>query len=152
MQKLNEITLPVQSSKSKISYSMIEDQMTWRKPNGKSIRYPFLSNAKVVCSFVQSLSELRQNFSDSISFLTGLQKTAHRALFQSADGKINMGLWFNDPDIDIYDICWFNTIAIAMEKSLQKNEGFISVDEELNTKSCYVELHRNGWLKCFLNS
>ena len=61
-----------------------------------------------------------------------------------------MGLWFSDPDINIYDICWFNTIAIAMEKSLQKNEGLIYVDEELNIKSCYVELHRNGSLKCFL--
>ena len=73
-----------------------------------------------------------------------LKGTDHRILFQSADGSINMGVCFNDPDIDIYDIYWFNEVAIQMTHSLGANEGLISIDEELQTRSCYVELHRNG--------
>ena len=37
-------------------------------------------------------------------------------------------------------------MAGAMENSLIANEGLISIDKELKTYSCYVELHR----KCFL--
>ena len=73
-----------------------------------------------------------------------MKNTTDRVLLQNAGGNINMGLWFNDPDIDIYDICLFNTISTAMEKSLRRKEGLICVDKDLNTKSCYVELHRNG--------
>ena len=75
-----------------------------------------------------------------------MKGTDHRVLFQSADGSINMGVCFNDPDMQIYDIYWFNEIAQEMTRSLIKNEGLISVDEELQTRSCYVELHRNGEL------
>ena len=55
-----------------------------------------------------------------------------------------MGVWFDDPDIEIEDIYWYNLLAKQIKKSLRKNEGFISVDREYKTKSCYVELHRNG--------
>jgi len=58
-----------------------------------------------------------------------------------------MGVLFNDPDIGLDDICWYNTMAGAMENSLIANEGLISIDKELKTYSCYVELHR----KCFIN-
>lgn len=75
-----------------------------------------------------------------------MKGTDHRVLFQSADGSINMGVCFNDPDMQIYDIYWFNEIAQEMTRSLIKNEGLISVDEELQTRSCYVELHRNSKL------
>ena len=67
-------------------------------------------------------------------------------LFQNADGNINMGVWFDDPDIEMNDIRWYNILAEKMEESLRKNEGLISIDHECNTKSCYVELHRNDEL------
>ena len=65
-----------------------------------------------------------------------------------------MGVLFNDPDLDLEDIYWFNALALAIEESLEKNEGLISIEsikqldsteKELKTYSCYVELHR----KCF---
>ena len=55
-----------------------------------------------------------------------------------------MGVWFDDPDIELEDIYWYNILAMEIKKSLMKNEGLISVDREYKTKSCYVELHRNG--------
>ena len=67
-------------------------------------------------------------------------------LFQNAAGDINMGVWFDDPDIELEDIYWYNILAMEIKKSLMKNEGLISVDREYKTKSCYVELHRNGEL------
>ena len=65
-------------------------------------------------------------------------------LFQNADGNINLGVWFDDPDIEMDDIYWYNILAKEMEDSLRKYEGLISTEKKLNTKSCYVELHRNG--------
>ena len=53
-------------------------------------------------------------------------------------------MWLNDPGVDVYDIFWFHEIVEQMTLSLIENEGLISVDEELQTRSCYVELHRNG--------
>ena len=35
-------------------------------------------------------------------------------------------------------------LAEDIEKSLKRDEGLITVDQKLNTKSCYVELHRNS--------
>ena len=55
-----------------------------------------------------------------------------------------MGVFFNDPDLDLDDIFWYNELALAISNSLGRNEGLISIDEELNTHSCYVELHRTG--------
>ena len=55
-----------------------------------------------------------------------------------------MGVFFNDPDVELDDILWYNTLAGAINDSLKQNKGLISVDEELNTRSCYVELHRKG--------
>ena len=67
-------------------------------------------------------------------------------LFQNADGDINMGVWFDDPDIEMDDIYWYNTLAMVIRDSLRQNQGLISIDREYNTKSCYVELHRIGKL------
>ena len=59
-----------------------------------------------------------------------------------------------DPgDVDVDDIYWYNTLAKAMDASVAKKEGLISVEtiklhntnEELKTYSCYVELHRTGF-------
>ena len=66
-----------------------------------------------------------------------------------------MGVLFNDPDVDLEDIYWYNALALAMSQSLDKNEGLISIEsikrldstEELKTYSCYVELHRNGFIE-----
>ena len=77
-----------------------------------------------------------------------------------------MGVLFNDPDVDLEDIYWFNVLALAIEESLEKNEGLICIESikqldgtEFETYSCYVELHRNGfiehrlsiWCNLFLN-
>ena len=61
-------------------------------------------------------------------------------LFQNSDGNINMGVWFQDPDVEAIDIIWFNTLALAMWTV--REEGLILIDEEFSTMSCYVELHR----------
>ena len=66
----------------------------------------------------------------------------HRVLFQNANGNINMGVWYDDPVRDIYEIAWFSTLSLEMEKA-GKTKGLISIDKEFKTKSCYVELQRN---------
>ena len=82
-----------------------------------------------------------------------LKGSKHRVFFQNAEGNMNMGVLFNDPDVDLEDIYWFNTLALAIGESLSKNEGLITIEsikqldsteKELKTYSCYVELHRNG--------
>ena len=89
-----------------------------------------------------------------------LKRSNHRVFFQNAEGNINMGVVFNDPDIDMNDICWYNALAMAMRSSLDTNEGLISVesikqlnsvDQELKTYSCYVELHRKGLIELMEN-
>ena len=75
-----------------------------------------------------------------------LKGSEHRVLFQNAEGNINMGILFDDPDVKLDDIFWYNELAKDINSSLEKNEGLISVDEELKTHSCYVELHRKGSL------
>ena len=72
--------------------------------------------------------------------------------YQNAEGNINMGVLFNDPDAELDDIHWYNVMAIEIDESVRKHEGLISIetiklhntDEELKTYSCYVELHRTG--------
>ena len=71
-----------------------------------------------------------------------LKGSDHRVLFQNAEGNINMGLLFNDPDVDWDEIHWYNVLLMPMIDSFKANEGLIVFDEELNTYSCYVELHR----------
>ena len=66
----------------------------------------------------------------------------HRVLFQNANGNINMGVWYDDPVRDVYDVAWFCTLALEMEKA-SKTKGLISIDKEFNTQSCFVELQRN---------
>ena len=68
----------------------------------------------------------------------------HGVLFQNAEGNINMGFWFDDPDIEKDDICWYNTLAGEINKSVANKEGLIAIDEELKTRSCYVELIRKS--------
>ena len=55
-----------------------------------------------------------------------------------------MGVFFNDPDVDLDEIFWYNELAGAFYNSIQQNDGLVSIDEESNTRSCYVELHRKG--------
>ena len=81
--------------------------------------------------------------------LIEMKRTHHRVLIQNADGNINMGLFFNDRDIEMSDIYWFNCIAFDIECSIINNDGLVMIDEESKTKSCYVELHRIGTLKIF---
>ena len=73
-----------------------------------------------------------------------LKGTKHRVLFQNAEGNINMCIFFDDPDVDLDEIFWYNELAYNL--SLQRNEGLISIDEKLKTRSCYVELHRKGFI------
>ena len=72
-----------------------------------------------------------------------MKGTNHRVLFQNASGNINMGVWFNDPDIELDDIFWYTILVTEIKCSLIKKKEEISVDEKLNTYSCYVELLRN---------
>ena len=78
----------------------------------------------------------------SIKKIAALKGTNHRVLFQNANGTINMGVWFNDPDIELDDIFWYTTLVTEIKCSLIKKKEEISVDEKLNTYSCYVELLR----------
>ena len=61
-----------------------------------------------------------------------------------------MGVWFDDPDVEMDDIYWYSILANEIRISWIKNEGLISIDQEYNTKSCYVELHSNGELKIWI--
>ena len=56
-----------------------------------------------------------------------------------------MGVWFNDPDITLDDLYWYNNLALKISHTLDGNKGLISVDNKLKIKSCYVELHRNDF-------
>ena len=76
-----------------------------------------------------------------------MKDTDNGVLFQNADGNINIGVWFNDPDITLEDLCWYNNLALKICYLLDKNEELISLDNKLKIKSCYAELHRNGFLK-----
>ena len=85
-----------------------------------------------------------QNVSALVSEMWALKGSKHRVLFQNAEGNINMGVWFNDPDVEMEDIFWYHVLTKAMHNSLVRSEGFISIDVKLGTLSCYVVLHRNG--------
>ena len=73
-----------------------------------------------------------------------MEGSDHRVLFQNAEGNINMGVYFNDPDVDFEDIYWYNVLSFQIMESMNANEGLIAFDEILDTHSCYVELHRKG--------
>ena len=85
-------------------------------------------------------------YSGTVLDTVSLKGTNNRVLFQNADGDINMGILFNDPDVDIYDICWLNQLELEIEIYLAENDGqpgeFISIDDELNTRSMYIQMHR----------
>ena len=61
--------------------------------------------------------------------------------FDAVAGAAASGFEGTDPNANFYNI-----LASEMENSFIDNEGLISFDQEYNTKSCYVELHRNGEL------
>ena len=58
-----------------------------------------------------------------------------------------MGVWFNDPDVEMEDICWYNLLAKTIYNTKVENPELISVDYKLGAISCYVELHRNGIIR-----
>ena len=73
--------------------------------------------------------------------------------YQNAEGNINMGVFFNDPDVELDDIFWYNALAIEIEDSLLQRKGLVSTEtiklhntgRELKTYSVFVELHRTGF-------
>ena len=76
-----------------------------------------------------------------------MRDTNDRVLFQNAEGNINMGVMFNDPNVEVSDLCWYNLLAKQLEDAWMergKNGELVSHDKKRNTLSCYVELHRNG--------
>ena len=81
-----------------------------------------------------------------IEDLNLLKGTSGGVLFENANRDINMGVWFDDPDIEMNDIYFYNLLAKQMNVSQLLNEGLITKNKKYNTKSCYVELHRNGEL------
>ena len=76
--------------------------------------------------------------------VVALRGTSNRVLFQNAEGNINMGVWFNDPDVEMDDIYWYNLLAKEMNNTKIKNPELISIDYKLGAASCYVEMHREG--------
>ena len=63
-----------------------------------------------------------------------------------------MGVLFNDPDVEMEDIYWFNALAFGIGESVSKDEGLVTIEsikqldrtgKKLETYSCYVELLRN---------
>ena len=79
---------------------------------------------------------------DVVNHVALLKGTDHRVLFQNAEGTINMGVCFDDPDLEMSDIFWYNQLSKKMHVSLLTNDGLTSSDAESGTVSCYVELHR----------
>ena len=55
-----------------------------------------------------------------------------------------MGVYFNDPNVDLDDLFWYNLLSSQMMSSLHANEGLIAFDKESKTPSCFVELHRKS--------
>ena len=85
---------------------------------------------------------------DCNNAIAAMKDSRHRVLFQNADNTINMGLCFNNKNIEDYDLFWFSILATVMNNAMARNEGLVCVDKELKIKSCYAELHR----KAFKNS
>ena len=46
-----------------------------------------------------------------------------------------MGVWFNDPDVEMDEIIWYNILAIHM-LSKTADKDLISTNEEFGTASC----------------
>ena len=84
--------------------------------------------------------------------IAALRGTSNRVLFQNVEGNINMGVWFNDPDVEMEEICWYNLLAKTMYNNKVEKPELISVDYKLGAISCYVELHRNGNEQSFSNT
>ena len=78
------------------------------------------------------------------SLVPRIKETNHRVFFQNAERNINLGVFFNAPDVEMNELFWYNILAGNMFDSFRKNEGLISVDDESTTQSCYVELHRKS--------
>ena len=79
-----------------------------------------------------------------------MKGTSHRVLFQNAEGNINMGVMFDDPNVEISDLLWYNVLAQQLNNGWiyqEENEKTVSYDKKRDILSCYVELHRNGSLK-----
>ena len=74
-----------------------------------------------------------------------LKGSDHCVLFQNADDTINMGVIFNDPDVELSDIYWYVVLADLID-AVPANANLVTFDRKLKTKSCYVELHRIGAL------
>ena len=55
-----------------------------------------------------------------------------------------MGVFFSDPDVNMDEILWYSWLSYEMKVAIRNSEGLISIDEELETYSCYAELHRKG--------
>ena len=87
-----------------------------------------------------------------IEDLNLLKGTSGGVLFENANRDINMGVWFDDPDIEMNDIYFYNLLAQQMDASQLLNEGLVTKNKKYNTKSCYVELHRNGELNQIFKS
>ena len=71
-----------------------------------------------------------------------LRRGEYRVLFQNSEGNINMGVWFNDPDLETDDLIWYNILASEIYKNKIESKECFSTDEKFGTGSCYAELHR----------
>ena len=74
-----------------------------------------------------------------------MKGTSHRVLFQNAEGNINMGVMFDDPNVELSDLYWYNVLAKQLINSWIEERGvLVSYNKKRDTFSCYVELHRIG--------
>ena len=57
--------------------------------------------------------------------ISEMKRSDHRVFFQNAEGNINMGVLFNDPDVDYDDIYWYFILAGEMHEAIGRSFKFI---------------------------
>ena len=85
-----------------------------------------------------------------------LKGSHHRVLFQNATGTINMVQLFDDPNLQLDEIAWFHILSECMihtyknvqgsQKLIKLKKGRDPLLDENEYMSCYVELHRTGFI------
>ena len=89
-------------------------------------------------------------------WLNQLKGSHHRILFQNESGTINMVQHFDDPNLELEDVAWFHILGECMlhtfknvqggRKLIKLKRGRDPLFDEDEYMSCYVELHRIGFI------
>ena len=91
---------------------------------------------------VDDINLMLLHFSATPDAIPNLKKTNSRVLFQNAEGNINAGVCFNDPDIGFQELSWYNILAEQIARTLTLDEKLIFLDEKSGLMSCFAELQR----------